>query len=105
MLPISSKDLELQLRVLRLTGHGPPKAFIAGAGEFAADSFTEQVFAASLPLPTLVTGVAANNEMASTLPYRFAACQNGKFPHGHEGTYTNTSIIMLPQSLSNLLVK
>lgn len=46
-----------------------------------------------------------NETVASTIPCRFAACQDGELPHGSEGTRTHRSIIMLQEALSNLLVK
>lgn len=96
MLPISAKDLELQLQGLQLTGQGPLKIFLVGAGGFQIFLWEDlqqmasqsNFFVASLPLPTPVTELAGgqedtNNKVASAIPCRFAAHGSGKTPHHH----------------------
>lgn len=69
MLPISSRDLELQPQGLWLTGHGPLKIFIAGTGGFQIFLWEDlqqmasqsNFFVASLPLPIPVTALAGNH--------------------------------------------
>lgn len=111
MLPISSKDLELQPRGLRLTGHGPLKISIAGAGGFQIFLWGDlqqmasrgNFCVASLPLPIPVTAQSANGSGGISHSLRICSTlqwQNPTQPQRH----AHRSVIIL-QSLPNSLEK
>lgn len=101
MLPISAKDLELQPQGPRLTGQGPLKIFLVGAGGFQIFLWEDlqqmasqsRFFVASLPLPIPVTELAANrsggHKQQGGISHSLQICSS-KAPHSHGDTHTQT---------------